>query len=53
MYADFCSYIVNQLIKKIDVHNPDEKFKHHRVKTDIYFTKVGLISIPDVKKHLP
>ena len=44
--------IVNTLIKRIDVHNPDEKFKHRRVKIDIYFTAVGLISIPDEKEIL-
>ena len=44
--------IVNTLIKRIDVHNPDEKFKHRRVKIDIYFTAVGLISIPDEKELL-
>ena len=38
--------------KRIDVHNPDEKFKHRRVKIDIYFTAVGLISIPDEKELL-
>lgn len=44
--------IVNTLIKRIDVHNPDEKFKHRRVKIDIYFMAVGLISIPDEKELL-
>ena len=44
--------IVNTLIKRIDVHNPDEKLKHRRVKIDIYFTAVGLISIPDEKELL-
>ena len=44
--------IVNTLIKRIDVHNPDEKFKHRRVKIDIYFTAVGLISIPNEKELL-
>ena len=49
---DFTPTIVNTLIKRIDVHNPDEKFKHRRVKIDIYFTAVGLISIPDEKELL-
>ena len=37
--------IVLPMIKRIDVHNPDEKFKHRRVKIDIYFP----ISIPNEK----
>lgn len=44
--------IVNTLIKRIDVHAPDEKFKHKRVKIDIHFTAVGIISIPDEKELL-
>jgi len=44
--------IVNTLIKRIDVHAPEEKFKHKRVKIDIHFTAVGMISIPDEKEIL-
>lgn len=44
--------IVNTLIKRIDVHSPEEKFKHKRVKIDIHFTAVGIISIPDSKELL-
>lgn len=40
--------IVNKLIQKIEVHNPEKKFaKHSCVKIDITFTAIGLFSIPD------
>ena len=38
--------------KQVDVHNPDEKFKHRRVKIYICFTAVGLICMPDEKELL-
>jgi len=49
---EFAPTIVNTLIKRIDIHNPDGKFKHRRVKIDTYFTAVGLISIPNEKELL-
>ena len=40
--------IVNALIRRIEVHNKDKKTK--KVKVDIYFTAVGLFSIPTEKE---
>ena len=40
--------IVNALIRRIDVHSKDKETK--RVKVDIYFTAVGLFSIPTEKE---
>ena len=39
--------IVNKLIRGIDVHNPEKKHARKSVKVDIYFTAVGLVSLPD------
>ena len=39
--------IVNKLIRRIEVHNPKKKYARKSVKIDIYFTSVGLVSIPD------
>lgn len=39
--------IVNKLIRRIEVHNPEKKHARKLVKVDIYFTAVGLVSIPD------
>ena len=39
--------IVNKLIRRIEVHNPEKKHARKSVKVDIYFTAVGLVSIPD------
>ena len=39
--------IVNKLIRRIEVHNPEKKHAHKSVKVDIYFTAVGLVSLPD------
>lgn len=39
--------IVNKLIRRIEVHNPEKKHAHKSVKVDIYFTVVGLVSLPD------
>ncbi|OUQ46263.1 hypothetical protein B5E64_05755 [Drancourtella sp. An12] len=39
--------IVNKLIRRIEVHNPEKKYAHKSVKVDIYFTAVGLVSLPD------
>ena len=38
--------IVNKLIQRIEIHNPEKKHSRKRVKVDIYFTAVGLIDIP-------
>ena len=40
--------IVNALIRRIEVHSKDNATK--RVKADIYFTAVGLFSIPTEKE---
>ncbi len=42
--------IVNKLIHRIEVHNPDKKHARKSVKVDIYFTAVGLVSLPDEQK---
>lgn len=39
--------IVNKLIRRIEVHNPEKKRARKSVKVDIYFTAVGLVSLPD------
>ena len=39
--------IVNKLIRRIEVHNPEKKHARKLVKVDIYFTAVGLVSLPD------
>ncbi len=44
--------IVNTLIKKIYVHNPEKVDGHKKVKIDIEFVAVGLISIPNEKEIL-
>ena len=44
--------IVNTLIKKIDVHNPEIIDGEKKVKIDISFTAVGIINIPDEKEIL-
>ena len=42
--------IVNALIRRIEVHNKDKADK--KVKVDIYFTAVGLFSVPTGKEML-
>ena len=44
--------IVNTLIKRIEVHNSIMVDGFKRVPIDIYFTAVGLISLPDEKELL-
>ncbi len=44
--------IVNTLIKRIEVHNSVKIDGVKRVPIDIYFTAVGLVSIPDEKEML-
>ena len=39
--------LVNSLIERIEVHNNDKHDGHCHVKVDIYFTVVGMMSIPD------
>ena len=39
--------IVNKLIRRIEVHNPEKKHARKSVKVDIYFTAMGLVSLPD------
>ena len=42
--------IVNKLIERIEVHNNDKSSGHCYVKVDIYFTGVGMISIPSAEE---
>jgi len=42
--------LVNSLIERIEVHNNDKYDGHCHVKVDIYFTVVGMMSIPDEKE---
>ena len=42
--------MVNSLIQRIEVHNNDKYDGHCHVKVDIYFTAVGLITIPTEKE---
>ena len=44
--------IVNKLIERIEVHNNDKSSGHCYVKVDIYFTGVGMISIPSAEELL-
>lgn len=39
--------LVNKLIQKIVVHGNEKKHSHNGVKIDIYFTAVGMVSLPD------
>ena len=43
--------IVNALIRRIEVHSKDKETK--KVRADIYFTAVGLFSIPAEKEIQP
>ena len=38
--------VVNKLIERIEIHTNEKKHSHNNVKVDIYFTAVGLFSIP-------
>lgn len=42
--------LVNSLIERIEVHNNDKYDGHCHVKVDVYFTVVGMMSIPDEKE---
>lgn len=44
--------IVNKLIERIEVHNNDKSSGHCYVKANIYFTGVGMISIPSEEELL-
>jgi len=44
--------VVNKLIERIEVHNNDKSSGHCYVKVDIYFTGVGMISIPTAEELL-
>ena len=44
--------IVNKLIERIEVHNNDKSSVHCYVKVDVYFTGVGMISIPSEEELL-
>ena len=44
--------IVNKLIERIEVHNNDKSSGHCDVKVDVYFTGVGMISIPSEEELL-
>ena len=42
--------MVNKLIQRIEVHSNEKKHSHNSVKVDIYFTAVGMVSLPDEKE---
>ena len=39
--------IVNELIRRIEVHNPEKKHARKSVKVDINCTAAGLVRLPD------
>ena len=49
---DLTPIIVNKLIERIEVHNNDKTSGHCYVKVDVYFTGVGMISIPSEEELL-
>ena len=44
--------VVNKLIERIEIHNNEKKHSHNTVKVDIYFTAVGLFSVPTEQELL-
>lgn len=42
--------LVNSIIDRIEVHNNDKSSGHCNVKVDIYFTAVGMITLPDAEQ---
>ncbi len=44
--------LVNSLIQRIEVHNKEKLNGHSHVKVDIYFTAVGIITIPTEEEIL-
>ena len=48
--SELTPIVVNKLIERIEVHNNDKSSGHCYVKVDIYFTGVGMISIPSAEE---
>lgn len=44
--------VVNKLIERIEIHTNEKKHSHNNVKVDIYFTAVGLFSVPTEQELL-
>lgn len=44
--------VVNKLIDRIEIHTNGKKHSHNNIKGDIYFTAVGLFSIPTEQELL-
>ncbi|MEE0808329.1 MAG: DUF4368 domain-containing protein [Acutalibacteraceae bacterium] len=44
--------IVNKLIKRIVIHKNEKKHSHNNVKVEIYFTAVGLFTVPQEQELL-
>ncbi len=42
--------LVNSIIDRIEIHNNDKSSGHCYVKVDIYFTAVGMITLPDAEQ---
>ena len=45
--------LVNSLIERIEIHNPEKINGHKRVQVDIYFTGIGMFGIPDKTEMIP
>ena len=48
--SELTPIVVNKLIERIEVHNNDKSSGHCYVKEDIYFSGVGMISIPSAEE---
>ena len=44
--------LVNTIIQRIEIHNPEKVDGQKRVKVDIYFTGVGLVDLPAINEML-
>lgn len=44
--------VVNKLIDRIEIHKNEKKHSHNNVKVDIYFTAIGLFSVPNEQELL-
>ena len=44
--------LVNTIIQRIEIHNPEKVDGQKRVKVDIYFTGVGLVDLPAISEML-
>ena len=44
--------VVNKLIERIEIHTNEKKHSHNNVKVDIFFTAVGLFSVPTEQELL-